>query len=89
MPAIASDERSKWDSDLVPDSRVIHFWDEGSIVGRWFAQRAGYQVDVVWDIYFLFGPDARWEQIPEAIISEGNPVILSRERLQAALQPLL
>ena len=84
LPMIASDARSEWKKSLIPDSRVIHLWDEQRVVGRWFASqgRYGEGVDVVWDIYFLFGPEAQWETLPEPLLSWGRTVVDAREKLR-------
>lgn len=84
LPMIASDARSEWKKSLIPDSRVIHLWDEQRVVGRWFAAqgRYGEDVEVVWDIYFLFGPEAQWETLPDPLVSWGRTVVAAREKLR-------
>ena len=91
LPMIASDARSEWKKSLLPDSRVIHLWDEQRVVGRWFAAQGRYgpNVDVAWDIYFLFGPDARWDALPDPLLSWGSTVVATREKLRRDFLALL
>jgi hypothetical protein len=60
---LPADARSKWSPDLLTDSRVSHRWDEGKVVGPWFAPRtsgikpllapgsAWGNGDILWDAY--------------------------------------
>ena len=44
---------------------------------------------LVWDISFLYGPDAVWEDIPEPLVISGYAIIARREDLENnLLQPL-
>ena len=45
---------------LMPDGRTTHYWDEGGTLVRAYTQALSLAEDA-WDIYFLYGPDARWE----------------------------
>lgn len=94
------DRRSEWDPKLLADQRVMHFWDERHVVGRWFGEHvggsggrthgvAGGVQDVAWDIYFLYGPDAHWESAPSPLLRSGKPIIAWRDEFQAALRPFL
>jgi hypothetical protein len=92
MPA---DARTKWSSTLLHDARVSHRWDEGKVVGRWFAPRtAGIKAqlaagsawgdgDVLWDAYLLYGADARWDEAPSGLIHWGRTIVAGRETLKA------
>ena len=84
LPMIASDARSEWKQSLLPDGRVVHLWHEQRVTGRRFARQTWYDrnVEVAWDIYVLFGPDARWNGSPAPLISWGETVIDARERLR-------
>ncbi|MGH9461001.1 MAG: hypothetical protein ACRD1X_07260 [Vicinamibacteria bacterium] len=86
---LPSDLIAKWmvePDDLLSDSRALHYWDEGKLVGRYYEERVtqlGDQDDerIEWDAYFLYGPDATWEEeLPEQI-SWGRTIVDSRERL--------
>ena len=91
LPMIAGDARSEWKQSLLRDARAVHLWDEQRVTGRWFARQAWYDrnVEVAWDIYVLFGPDARWNVSPEPLISWGETVIDARERLRRDFLSLL
>jgi hypothetical protein len=44
----------------VPDQRATHYWDgDGQLVSR-YREVLGLN-EPAWDIYMLYGPDARWE----------------------------
>ncbi|MFQ5968508.1 MAG: hypothetical protein ACE5MI_13015 [Acidimicrobiia bacterium] len=89
MPMLFSDARFRWDPGLLPDSRVVHFWDERRVTGQWFAQEVlGYR-GIAWDIFFLYGPEAAWEATPEPLVSRGSTVIGRRDQLQTSILPLL
>ncbi len=91
MPA---DSRSKWPAALLTDSRVIHRWDEGKVVGRWFAPRtsgmkpllapssAWGDGEILWDAYLLYGADARWDDAPTGLINWGRTIVAGRETLK-------
>jgi hypothetical protein len=95
LPMLAGDSRSRWDSGLLPDKRVVQFWDEQLVTGTWFGQHldemgaAGQTGGVYWDAFLVFGEDARWRNVPSDLISSGATVIGQSEELQAALVPLL
>ncbi len=91
MPA---DSRSKWSAALLTDNRVIHQWDEGKSVGRWFAPRtAGIMPqlatgsawgngEILWDAYLLYGAAARWDDAPTGLIHWGRTIVAGRETLK-------
>jgi hypothetical protein len=92
MPMLATDARSEWESEALPDARVRHFWDEERVVGQWLADQdvggTGYS-GIVWDAFFVFGPDADWSDAPAPLLGAGAPVIGDTEQLESALEPLL
>ena len=45
---------------IVPDSRVRHFWDGGSVLMNAYQQVLGISEDA-WDVYLVYGPEAKWE----------------------------
>ena len=62
-------------------------------IGEWFPQQDGYR-DVVrghlaWDIYFLYGPEAEWTDVPSPLLSSGATISGTRDRLHEAVLPLL
>jgi hypothetical protein len=58
----------------------VHFWDAGRVVGRYYDERVtrlGEPGDerIEWDAYFLYGPDATWEEGPPEQISWGRTIV--------------
>jgi hypothetical protein len=87
---LPGDRRAAWDANVMPDPRVTHLWDEQRLTGRWFAQHLHNAQDIIWDGYLLYGPDAKWETLPEPLIGSSiGTVIGSREELQQQIIPLL
>ena len=92
LPMLATDARSEWRRSALPDDRVRHFWDEDRVVGRWLADEdvGGLgSPGIVWDAFFVFGPDATWDDVPRPLLASGTPVIGAAPKLDAALEPLL
>ena len=92
---IWSDARGQWSADILTDRRVTHHWDERKTVGQWYAQNvtrggtAGSHA-VVWDAYFLYGPEAVWQSDhPPAALRWGSPIVTARDELQQGLTDLL
>lgn len=47
---------------LMPDSRAIHFWDGDEVLGRRYrGDLVDRPVGPLWDVYFLYGPEAEWD----------------------------
>jgi hypothetical protein len=88
IPMLAGDSRGAWQRGTVPGAQ---FWDGRRIVGQWLAELdlggLGY-AGVVWDAWFLFGPDARWSDRPHGLLGSGSPVINSTGDLERALARL-
>jgi hypothetical protein len=42
-----------------PDARAQHFWDAPGVLVRAYRDRLRLSEDA-WDIYLLYGPEARW-----------------------------
>jgi hypothetical protein len=45
--------------------------------------------DVVWDAFYVYGPDAQWTTKPEPLIVSGSTVLDEFEGLKTKLSPLL
>ena len=90
---LSGDDRSEWDPELMPDPRVVHYWDSERAVAEWFPQQEAYKSltfgPFAWDRYFLYGPEAVWTDIPAPLVSSGRPVISKRKRLEKALLALI
>lgn len=74
-------------ADLLVDDRARHYWDGerklGLAVARMLGRGSG---GAAWDIFLLYGPDARWSDVPDAV---GSPVIAESGTLERALRPYL
>jgi len=82
----------RWTGNVITDPRVVHFWDDQKVVGRWFAQHetpAEIDPGIVWDAYFLYGPDAEWTLTPEPLISWGATVLDEYHIIEKNMLPLL
>lgn len=78
-----------WNGMNMPDTRVIHYWDGDRTVGRWFAEHLEGYEGIVWDVYYLYGPDAVWDGTPLPMIDSGGTIYSDRNRLEAQFQLLL
>ena len=47
-------------STEVSDLRAAHYWDGDSLLVKGFRETLGFN-EPAWDIFLLYGPDARWE----------------------------
>ena len=90
---LVSDDRSKVDVNLIPDPRATHYWDGDRVLGAWFAQQEEYKSatfgPIAWDTYFLYGPEARWDDIPRPLATFGRTVIADSKNLEKNLNQLL
>ena len=91
---LSTDARSRWGwtSGVLADRRAMHFWDEKRIVGSWFAKQDNPQdksPGIVWDAFYLYGPDAEWDSKPEPLIVRGATVRDEADKLKEKLLPLL
>lgn len=89
-----SDSRSRWrlTGHVITDPRVTHFWDEQKLIGRWYAKQDAPEAgdeQIVWDAYYLYGPEAEWTVKPEPLISHGATVVDEFEELRKQVLPLL
>ena len=89
LPMLGGDAREEWDGNTMPDPRVMHFWDGESLVGQWFAEQVEGYRGVSWDVYYLYGPDAKWESIPSPLVGSGGTIIDKRQVLKMQIDYLL
>ena len=75
---------------VLPDSRVIHFWDGAAKTSGWFAKKVE-RIDAKawWDAYYLYGEDAGWENALSPLVSSGATIIGRSAELEEAITPLL
>lgn len=82
----------RWGGSTLTDGRVAHFWDEQKVVGRWFANQVSpddADGGIVWDAYYLYGPEAEWASTPPPLIAGGGTVRGKFGELNEKLVPLL
>ena len=73
-------------ADLLVDDRAKHYWDGERKLGLAVARVLGRGDGAAWDIFLVYGPDARWGEKPAAV---GSPVISESDALRRALRPYL
>ncbi len=87
-----TDERDEIDESILADPRVTQYWDEEGITGTYFAESdlggLGYS-GFVYDVYYVFGPDATWADSPAPLGASGGPVLFKGEELLVALRAQL
>ena len=88
LPMLGGDRREAWNGTTMPDARVMHFWDADLELGQWFAKEVDGYDGVAWDIYYLYGPDATWETIPEPLLGSGRTVYAERQTLELQARKL-
>ena len=87
-----TDERGEIDESILADPRVTQYWDAEGITGTFFADTdlgglgaSGF----VYDVFYVFAGDARWNDAPAPLAGAGAPVISDGEELLAKLRELL
>jgi hypothetical protein len=75
---------------VLPDARVVHYWDDAAETSDWFAENVE-KIDAKawWDVYYLYGPDAKWEDVPGPLVASGGTIIGRSSELKEAITPLL
>ncbi len=90
---LLGDDRSAWNPDLLVDPRVTQYWDSDQTLGTWFPRQEVYKPVIfgplAWDIFFLYGPEAVWEDVPEPLITSGSTIIAKRDRLRSGISRFL
>ncbi|MBC8029118.1 MAG: hypothetical protein H7Z16_03325 [Pyrinomonadaceae bacterium] len=90
---IGTDARSRWGwtGGVLNDARAVHFWDEKKRVGRFYAGKdpESDDPDVVWDAYYLYGPDAEWTTTAAPLSGDGATVRAEFDELKNELAPFL
>lgn len=84
----STDARATIDESTLADPRVTQYWDGDGITGTYFAQAdlggLGY-AGFVYDVYYVFAPDAEWANDVPAPAGAGGPVLYEGDRLLAEL----
>lgn len=89
LPMLWGDSREKWNGTNMPDPRIMHFWDGDLQLGKWFAKELDASEGVAWDVYYLFGPEAVWESIPQPMLGSGRTIYAKRQQLKEQVSALL
>jgi hypothetical protein len=89
VPMLWGDARAAWDETTLPDPRVTHFWDGERVIGQWFAKQVDGYDGIAWDVYYLYGPDAKWETMPSSLIASGGDIYSERQALMKNMSTLL
>jgi len=89
LPMLWRDARREWNGNTMPDPRVTHFWDGEAEVGQWFAKKVDGYPGIAWDVYYLYGPEATWETIPQPLLDSGRTIYAERERLRQQIEALV
>jgi hypothetical protein len=78
------DNRGAVDDSILADARVTQYWDGDGLTGTTFAARdlgglgpAGF----LYDVYWVFGPDATWDDAPGPVAGAGRTVVAQTDRL--------
>ena len=86
---LSGDDRSRWADDLLTDSRVVHLWDGAQTTARWFAENEDFHLPIAWDVYYLYGPNARWDETPAPLLSSGSTILFRKDTLRQDMAPLI
>lgn len=89
LPMLWTDSRNWWNGMIMPDTRVLHFWDGKREVGQWFAEHVEGYEGVVWDAYYLYGTEAVWETVPSPLVGSGSTIYAEYETLERQVRALL
>jgi hypothetical protein len=87
---VKTDSRQGLAADLLSDPRVVRIWDPELRAGKWYAKSlTGHRdPDVEWDAWFLYGPQATWEQATRPV-DWGRPVLATSEKFKRSMEGLL
>lgn len=89
LPMLGGDARETWDGNIITDTRVTHYWDGKRKVGKWFAEQVDGNERISWDSYYLYGPDAVWDNTPSPLVGSGRTIYGKRETLEMQMRTLL
>ena len=84
-----TEEAAEVSRRVLPDSRVVQFWDGSSLTSTWFAKNVDHNPAPAWDVYYLYGPEATWTRLPKPLVSSGSTIIGSSSELSGAIAALL
>jgi hypothetical protein len=76
-------------ADVMVDQRATHFWDNTQLVSDDLAAASRTPGQLVWDAFYVFGPDASWGARPPRPLGSGSPVVDHMASLLTLLRPYL
>jgi hypothetical protein len=74
---------------VLPDARVTQFWDGSALTSAWFASNVEHSLAPAWDVYYLYGPDATWADVPGPLVTSGSSIIGQSGALKDAITRVL
>jgi hypothetical protein len=85
----STDAADEIDASILDDPRVTQYWDGEGVTGTYFAETDLGGLDYsgfVYDVYYVFGPDAEWADSPEAPVGAQVPVVSHVDELLADIR---
>ena len=80
----STDARREIYASILADERVTQYWDGDGITGTYFAETdlggLGFS-GFVYDVYYVFGPEAEWADNPEGLVGAQVPVVSHVDQL--------
>jgi len=75
---------------LLPDRRVVHYWDQAKDVGRWFYGLVPTTTkgNIEWDAFYLYDKDSVWTDRPSNMLTWGRTILVDRRKLRDAATQL-
>jgi hypothetical protein len=74
---------------VLDDPRVRHYWDGPALSSDFFSRHLPEGFPGIWDVYAVYGPDARWDDEPAPLAKWGGTVIGDGPTLMATVRSLL
>jgi hypothetical protein len=85
----ASREWAHLSQRVMPDPRVLQYWDGSALTSEFFAKNVEHSLAPAWDVYYLYGPNATWSSVAGPLVSSGGTVIGESSALKRAITSLL
>ena len=76
-------------ADLLVDERATHFLGQRAPRQRCSRRRIRIARALVWDAFFVFGPEAGWDTRPPEPLGRRSPVVEYMATLRSLLEPYL
>jgi len=98
LPSWAHEPAARREAERIADRRAVQFFDAGALAGKAYSSTLHLPLGLpAWDVYLVFGPEARWEGSPPTpaywmhqLGRAGPPELrLDGERLERVVRGLL